>query len=213
MNPIRIVLADDHCLFLEALKKFLEPQFQVVATFNDGYALVKAAPSLKPDVIILDIGMPLMNGLNAGRRLKKLLPDTKLIYLTMSMDRDVAAEAFRFGTSGYVVKSSAGTELVEAIHEVLKNKIYITPLITNGTVGSFVENIEQRKRSTDKLTLRQKEVLQLLVEGRSMKEVAFMLNVSPRIVAFHKYTMMENLRLKTSAELIRCAVRDSLVAF
>jgi len=212
MNPIRIVLADDHCLFLEALKKFLEPQFQVVATFNNGYALLKAAPALKPDVIILDIGMPLMNGLNAGRRLKKLLPDTKLIHLTMSMDRDVAAEAFRSGTSGYVVKSSAGTELVEAIHEVLKNKTYITPLMTNGTVGSFVENIEHRKHRTDKLTLRQKEVLQLLVEGRSMKEVAFMLNVSPRTVAFHKYAMMENLRLKTSAELIRCAVRDSLVA-
>ena len=212
MNPIRIVLADDHCLFLEALKKFLEPQFQVVATFNNGYALLKAAPALKPDVIILDIGMPLMNGLNAGRRLKKLLPDTKLIHLTMSMDREVAAEAFRSGTSGYVVKSSAGTELVEAIREVLKNKTYITPLITNGSARMFVQNIEQRKHNPDRLTLRQKEVLQLLVEGRSMKEVAFMLNVSPRTVAFHKYAMMENLRLKTSAELIRCAVRDSLVA-
>jgi len=210
MNPIRIVLADDHCLFLEALKKFLEPQFQVVATFNNGYALLKAAPALKPDVIILDIGMPLMNGLNASRRLKKLLPDTKLIHLTMSMDREVAAEAFRSGTSGYVVKSSAGTELVEAIREVLKNKTYITPLITDGSAGSFVQNIE-RKHNPDKLTLRQKEVLQLLVEGRSMKEVAFMLNVSPRTVAFHKYAMMENLRLKTSAELIRCAVKDSLV--
>jgi DNA-binding NarL/FixJ family response regulator len=211
MNPIRIVLADDHCLFLEALKKFLEPQFDVVATFNDGYALLKAAPSLKPDVIILDIGMPLINGLNAGRRLKKLLPETKLIFLTMQMDREVAGEAFRFGTSGYVGKSSAGTELVEAIHKALNNKTYITPLMTKGLVGeSFVENIEQRKRP-DKLTLRQKEVLQLLVEGRSMKEVAFMLKVSPRTVAFHKYAMMANLQLKSSAELIRCAVRDSLV--
>jgi DNA-binding NarL/FixJ family response regulator len=212
MNPIRIVLADDHCLFLEALKKFLEPQFDVVATFNDGYTLMRAAPSLKPDVIVLDIGMPLMNGLNAGRRLKKLLPETKLIFLTMQMDREVAGEAFRCGASGYVVKSSAGAELVEAINKALNNKTYITPLMTKGLVGSFIENLGQRKHNPDKLTLRQKEVLQLLVEGRSMKEVAFMLKVSPRTVAFHKYAMMENLRLKSSAELIRCAVRDSLVA-
>lgn len=210
MNPIRIVLADDHCLFLEALKKFLEPQFEVLATFKDGYALVNGAPALNPDLIILDIGMPLMNGLNAGQRLKELLPKTKLIYLTMNMERDVAAEAFRLGASGYLVKSSAGTELLQAIREALRNKTYITPLLTEGVVGSFFENIK-RKRNPEKLTLRQKEVLQLLVEGRSMKEVALMLNVSPRTVAFHKYTMMEHLRLKTSAELIQFAVRDSLV--
>jgi DNA-binding NarL/FixJ family response regulator len=210
MNPIRIVLADDHCLFLEALKKFLEPEFEVLATFKDGYALVNGAPVLNPDLIILDIGMPLMNGLNAGQRLKELLPRTKLIYLTMNMDRDVAAEAFRIGASGYLVKSSAGTELVQAIREALRNKTYITPLMTEGVVGSFI-NHTKRKRKPEKLTLRQKEVLQLLVEGRSMKEVAFMLNVSPRTVAFHKYTMMEHLRLKTSAELIQFAVRDSLV--
>ena len=210
MNPIRIVLADDHCLFLEALKKFLEPEFEVVATFNDGYALMNGAPALNPDLIILDIGMPLMNGLNAGQRLKELMPKIKLIYLTMNMDRGVAAEAFRLGASGYLVKSSAGTELVHAIREALRNKTYITPLMTEGVVGSFVENIK-RKRNSEKLTLRQKEVLQLLVEGRSMKEVALMLKVSPRTVAFHKYTMMEHLRLKTSAELIQFAVRDSFV--
>jgi len=214
MNPtkrIRIILADDHCLFLEALKKFLEPEFEVVATFNDGYALVKEAPKHNPDLIVLDIGMPLMNGLNAGQRLKEALPKTKLIYLTMNMDREIAAEAFRLGASGYLVKSSAGTELTKAIREALRGKFYITPLMTEGVVGSFIDNIKQ-KRNPEKLTLRQKEVLQLLVEGRSMKEVAFMLNVSPRTVAFHKYTMMEHLRLKTSAELIQFAVKEDMVS-
>lgn len=211
MNPIRIILADDHSLFLETLKKFLEPEFNIMATFNDGFSLVKNAPNLNPDLIVLDIGMPQMNGLNAGKRLKQLLPKTKLIYLTMNMDRNIAVEAFRLGASAYLVKSSAGTELVQAIRQSIRGgKFYITPLMTEGVVGSFIENIK-RKRNPDKLTLRQKEVLQLLVEGRSMKEVAFMLNVSPRTVAFHKYTMMENLRLKSSAELIQFAIKDALV--
>jgi DNA-binding NarL/FixJ family response regulator len=210
MNPKRIILADDHCLFLDTLKNFLEPEFEVIATFNDGYSLVKEAPRLNPDLIVLDIGMPLMNGLNAGRRLKELIPQARLIYLTMNMDRDVAAEAFRLGASGYLVKSSAGTELVQAIRQTLRGSFYITPLMTEGEVGSFIQNIKQQ-RSRDKLTLRQKEVLQLLVEGRSMKEVAFMLNVTPRTVAFHKYTIMDNLRLKSSAELIQFAMKESIV--
>lgn len=211
MNPIRIILADDHCLFLEALKKFLEPEFEVIATFNDGFALAKEAPRLDPDLIVLDIGMPLMNGLTAGQRIKAAIPKTKLIYLTMNMDRDVAAEAFRLGASGYLVKSSAGTELVQAIRQALRGKIYITPLMTEGEIGSFIQNMQQ-KRSPGKITLRQKEVLQLLAEGRPMKEVAFMLNVSTRTVAFHKYAMMERLRVKTSAELFQFAVKEAMVA-
>ncbi len=210
MNPLRIILADDHHLFLDTLKKFLEPEFNVIATFSNGCTLVNQAPQLNPDLIILDIGMPLMNGLNAGRRLRELMPKTKLIYLTMNMDRDIAAEAFRLGASGYLVKSSAGTELVQAIRQARLGRFYITPLLTEGEVGSFIQNI-QRKRSSDKLTLRQKEVLQLLVEGKSMKEVAFLLNVSPRTVAFHKYTMMDHLKLKTSAELIHFAMKESIV--
>ena len=211
MKRIRIVLADDHCLILDAIKSFLEPEFEVVATFNDGFTLVNEAPRLDPDVIVLDVGMPSINGLNAGQRLRTLIPNTKLIYLTMKMDRDVAAEAFRLGASGYVVKSSAGTELVQAIRQAMVNKFYITPLMTEGEVGSFIQNVQQ-KRSPDKLTLRQREVLQLLVEGRSMKEVASMLNVSPRTVAFHKYTILDLLRVKSSAELIQFAVRESMVA-
>ncbi|HKR11753.1 MAG TPA: response regulator transcription factor [Pyrinomonadaceae bacterium] len=210
MNPARIVLADDHRLFLDTLKNFLEPEFEVAGTFTDGLALVRNAPKLNPDVIVLDIGMPLMNGLNAGQRLKERLPKTKLIYLTMNMDREIAEEAFRLGASAYLVKSSAGTELVEAIHQSLRGKSYITALLTEGVVGSFIENIK-RKQNPDKLTLRQREVLQLLAEGRTMKEVAFMLNVSQRTVAFHKYSMMEQLRLKNSAELIQFAVKNSIV--
>ena len=210
MNPIRIVLADDHRLFLDTLKNFLEPEFEVVGTFTDGLALVRNAPKLNPDVIVLDIGMPLMNGLNAGQRLKERLPKTKLIYLTMNIDREMAEEAFRLGASAYVVKSSAGHELVDAIHQTLRGKSYITALLTEGVVGSFIQNIK-RKQNPNKLSLRQREVLQLLAEGRTMKEVAFMLNLSQRTVAFHKYSMMEQLRLKNSAELIQFAVKNSIV--
>ena len=210
MNRIRIVLADDHCMFVDALKKFLEPEFEVVGTFNDGCTLVNEAPRLNPDFVVLDIGMPQLNGLNAGRRIKELIPKTKLIYLTMNMDRTVAAEAFQVGASGYVLKSSAGTELVQAIRQAMVGRLYITPLMTEGEVGSFIQNI-QTKRRPEKLTPRQKEVLQLLVEGRSMKEVAFKLNVSQSTVAFHKYKMMGELKLKTSAELIQFAVRESML--
>ena len=211
MKRTSIVLADDHVLILEAIKRMLEPEFDVLGTFANGRALLDAAPELDPDLILLDMHMPLMNGLCAGQRLKQLMPRVKLIYLTMSLDSDLAGEAFRMGASGYVLKSSATSELIDAIHEVSRGRSYITPLMTKGMVGTFFQNVKPRKNQ-EKLTLRQKEVLQLLAEGRSMKEVAFMLNVTPRTVAFHKYTMMEHLRLKTSAELIQFAVKSSIVA-
>ena len=211
MKRTRIILADDHVLILDAIKRMLEPEFDVLGTFTDGRALVAAAPELNPDLIVLDIHMPLMNGLCAGQRLKQIMPRVKLIYLTMSLDPDLAAEAFRLGASGYVLKSSAAAELNNAINDVSRGRSYITPLMTKGMVGTFFQNVKPRKNH-EKLTLRQKEVLQLLAEGRSMKEVAFMLNVTPRTVAFHKYAMMEHLRLKTSAELIQFAVKSSLVA-
>jgi DNA-binding NarL/FixJ family response regulator len=211
MKRIRIVLADDHVLVLDALRRMLEPEFEVLGTFKDGLALVAAAPKLNPDLIVLDIHMPLMNGLCAGQRLKQIMPGVKLIYLTMSLDADLTAEAFRIGASGYVLKSSASAELVRAINDVSHGRSYITPLMTKGRFGTLFQNVKPRK-DHEKLTLRQKEVLQLLAEGRSMKEVAFVLNVSPRTIAFHKYTMMEHLRVKTSAELIQFAVKSSLVA-
>ena len=210
MKRPRIILADDHALLLGAFQSFLEPEFEVVGTFLDGRTLVENAKGLYPDAIVLDIGMPLMNGLSAGQQLKLEIPAVKLIYLTMNQDPDLAAEAFKLGASGYLLKSSAASELAHAIRETLMGRSYVTPLITEGMVGSFVQNLKRRK-PTHKLTLRQKEVLQLLAEGRSMKEVAAILNVTPRTVAFHKYTMMEQLNVKTGAELIQYAIKNSIV--
>lgn len=209
MCPQRVILADDHNMVLDALKHLIEPEFQVVGMFSDGLSLIEGASSLKPNVIVLDIGMPNMNGLNAGQRLKQLLPSVRLIYLTMNQDPDMAAEAFRLGASAYLLKNSAGAELVQALRQVVRGGSYVTPLMTKDMVGSFVQNFKRRK-STNHLTLRQKEVLQLLAEGRSMKEAAFILNVSPRTVAFHKYTMMEHLNIRSSAQLIEYAMKNSL---
>lgn len=210
MKRTRVILADDHTLMLEALKNLLEPEFEVVGIFADGLALVEGAPDLNPNVIVLDIGMPNMNGLLAGQRLKQLMPSVKLIYLTMNHDPDVAAEAFRLGASGYLVKNSAASELVRALRDVVRGGSYVTPLMTKDMVGSFIQNFKHMKEPHH-LTLRQKEVLQLLAEGRSMKEAAFILNVSPRTVAFHKYTMMEHLHLRSSAELIQYAMKNSVM--
>jgi len=210
MKRPRVILADDHTLILDALKNLLEPEFQVVGTFADGRALMEGAASLNPNVIVLDIGMPMMNGLNAGQRLKQEMPLVKLVYLTMNHDPDMAGEAFRLGASAYLLKNSAAIELQNAIREVVRGGYYVTPLMTKGMDGSFIQNFKRRK-STNPLTLRQKEVLQLLAEGRSMKEVAFVLNVSPRTVAFHKYTMMEHLQIRSSAELIEYAMRSSIM--
>jgi len=209
MKKKRIILADDHVLLLDAIKHLLESEFDIVGMFHDGQSLLDGAAELNPDVIVLDIGMPKINGLSAGQRLKQELPRVKLVYLTMSLDPDLAAKAFRFGASAYVVKNAAAKELVHGIREVLNGGSYITPLMTKEMVGSFLENTA--RRNPNKLTLRQTEVLQLLAEGRSMKEVAVILDVTPRTVAFHKYTMMEHLRLRTSAELIQFAIKSSIV--
>jgi DNA-binding NarL/FixJ family response regulator len=211
MKRPRVVLADDHTLMLDALKNLLEPEFDVVGLFADGHELMEGAPSLNPHVIVLDIGMPTMNGLNAGQRLKNAMPLVKLVYLTMNHDPDMAGEAFRRGASAYVLKNSAAGELQKAIRQVVRGGFYVTPLMTDGMVGSFVQNFKRRK-ATLSITPRQKEVLQLLAEGRSMKEAAFVLNVSPRTVAFHKYTMMERLHIRSSAELVEYAMRSSIVA-
>jgi DNA-binding NarL/FixJ family response regulator len=209
MKKARIILADDHTILLDALKNLIEPEFEVVALCSDGREVIKAAAELNPNVVVLDIGMPTMNGLNAGQRLKQILPTVKLVYLTMNQDPDMASEAFRLGASAYLLKTSAGSELIGALREVVRGGTYVTPAMTDGMVGSLIQNFKRRK-SSNHLTLRQKEVLQLLAEGRSMKEAAFILNVSPRTVAFHKYTMMDHLNIRSSAELIEYAMRSSL---
>jgi DNA-binding NarL/FixJ family response regulator len=193
----------------EALKSLLEPEFEVVGMFGDGLSLIEAAPALQPNVIVLDIGMPKMNGLNAGQRLKQLMPLVKLVYLTMNADPDMTGEAFRLGASAYLLKNSAASELLHAVRQVMRGGFYVTSLMTKDMDGSFVQNFKRRKR-TNHLTPRQKEVLQLLAEGSSMKEAAFILNVSPRTVAYHKYVMMQNLSIRSSAELIEYAMMNSL---
>jgi DNA-binding NarL/FixJ family response regulator len=201
-------MADDHLMLLEAFKALLEPDFDVVGAVTDGRTLLEEFERLHPDVVLLDVAMPLLNGLDAGRQLKAQRRSVKLIYLTMNPDPDLAGEALRLGASGYLLKSSAVQELKQAIQEALRGRSYITPLITRDVVGSLIESRAPRQA----LTLRQREVLQLLAEGKSMKEVAAILDLTPRTVAFHKYRMMEQLRLKTSAELVKFAVREGVVA-
>lgn len=207
MTQPRILIADDHVLLLEAFKALLAPDFDVVGTVTDGRMLVEEFNRLHPDVVILDIAMPLLNGLDAGRQLKAQRRSVKLIYLTMNPDPDVAGEALRLGASGYVLKTSAAHELKQAIREALRGCSYITPLIAGEAVGSLLHQPAARPE----LTNRQREVLQLLAEGKSMKEVGAILDLTPRTVAFHKYRMMEQLRLKTSAELVKFAVQQGVV--
>ena len=206
----RVMLADDHTMLVEAFRKLLESKCEIVGTASDGRVLLETAPQIKPDVIIVDIAMPLMNGLEAGLRLKKLMPAVKLIFLTMNEDPDLAMEAMRCGASGYLLKTSAGSELTRAIQMALKGKTYVTPQIASGMQKAFINN--PHPKSGDKtLTPRQREVVHLLAEGKSMKEVASVLNVTPRTVAFHKYRVMEELNLKTTAELIQFAIKTRIL--
>lgn len=208
MSRARVLLADDHTIFLDALTKLLEPEFEVIGVVTDGRALVSQAPDLKPDVIVLDIGMPLLNGLDAGQQVKERRPETRLIFLTQNQDPNLAAEAFHRKASGYLLKNSAATELVTAIREAMRGRTYVSPLIAEAMLSRLSD--PARKDRMD-LTARQREVLQLLAEGKSMKEVGSILNVSTRTVEFHKQRIMELLDLKTNAELIRYAVKEGIV--
>jgi len=208
MRAPRVLLADDHALLLGAFEKLLAAECEIVGQASDGRALVAAAEKLKPDVIVLDIAMPLLNGLEAGRQIKRKLRDVKLVFLTMNEDPELAAEAFRSGASAYLLKRSAASELTTAIREVMNGRSYVTPLITSGMVGSL---LKERDSGEADLTSRQREVLQLLAEGHSMKEVANLLNLTPRTVAFHKYEMMKRLNVNSTAELIRYAVKRHIV--
>jgi len=207
----RVLLADDHSLLLEAFQKLLEPAVTVVGAVTDGHALLEAARRLRPDIIVVDIGMPLLNGLEAGRQIKQKMPQVKLIFLTVNEDPDFITEAFHAGASAYLLKKSIGSELFRAIQQVMNGHTYVTPLLENPMGESFVQG-PKRKKTSEKLTPRQREVLQLLAEGHSMKQAAAILDVTHRTIAFHKYRMMEGLRLKTNAELIQLAIKERLVA-
>jgi DNA-binding NarL/FixJ family response regulator len=204
----RVLLADDHRLVVEACVSLLEPECKVLGIVADGRALLSTAQALRPDVIVLDIGMPLLNGLDAGRQLKQSMPGVKLIFLTMNEDPDLAKEALRIGASGYLLKTSAARELPEAIRAAVRGDTYVTSLASQRMVESFVQGGD--RSGTGELTLRQREVLQLLAEGFSMKEAASVLQVTARTVAFHKYRVMQQFRLKSNAELIQFAIDQRL---
>lgn len=209
MAKPRVIVADDHTLLAEAFEKLLSPECDVVARVADGRALVNAVREHHPDVVVLDLAMPLLNGLEAARQIKQFDRAIKLVFVTMNEDPDLAAEAFRVGGSAYLLKRSAGAELLTAIREAMKHRSYVTPLVTEGMLGSLMHSTTESP--SRQLTSRQREVLQLLAEGKSMKEVASILNVTARTVAFHKYRMMEQLKIKTNAELIQYAIRHHLV--
>jgi DNA-binding NarL/FixJ family response regulator len=211
MKRPRVLLADDHRLLREAFAQLLAPDCDVVGVVADGRALLAAAPELRPDIVVLDIAMPLLNGLDAARQLKGEMPDVKVIFLTVNEDPDVAAEAFRAGASGYLLKNSAASELLQAVQEVSHGRSYVTPLATRGLVDNFLHRPESSSEPGE-LSPRRREVLQLLAEGHTMKEIARILEITPRTVAFHKYAMMEELGIKSSAELVQYAVKQHLVS-
>jgi len=206
----RIVLADDHTLLLDAFRRLLEPQCEIVGTACDGRDLIELALKVQPEIVILDISMPRLNGVDACVQLRDRLPDVKFIFLTVNEDPDLAAEAIRMGASAFLLKNSASSELTLAIESARAGQTYITPLITKGqSLSAFLEHAA--KPGAEKLTARQREVLQLLAEGKMMKAVADILNLTPRTVAFHKYAIMQHLGIKTSAELVQYAVKHHLV--
>jgi DNA-binding NarL/FixJ family response regulator len=207
----RLLLADDHRLLADACRSLLEPEYQVVGVETDGRSLVKSAITLKPDMVILDIAMPHLNGLDAAQQIKQKLPSTKLVFMTMNQAPEVAAEAFRRGASAYVLKQSAAEELVNAVRKVLRGESYLSPLVARETVN-FLLNQAKPATAEAQITARQSEILQLLAEGMSMKEVANELNLKPGTVAFHKYRMMASLGLKTNAELLEYAIKRQMTS-
>jgi len=205
----RILIADDHTLIAEAFKKLLANDFEVVATVHDGRTLIEIAQKLRPDVILVDIGMPLLNGLEAAQRIKRTLPDVKIVYVTINHDPDLIAEAFRRGASGFVPKTAAVSELLSAIYKALNGEFYGSP--QGRALDEDSKPKLQELRPQTPLTARQVEVLQLLAEGRSMREAATVLNLTARTVAFHKYRIMENLHLQNDAEVVQYALRHHVL--
>jgi len=207
----RVLLADDHKIVLEGLKSLLESEFWLVGSVENGRDLLREVHRLRPEVIVVDISMPLLNGIEAVREIRKTDPDIKIIFLTMHPDVTYAARAFEAGASGYVLKHSASIELVNAIREAVKGRTYITPIIAGKLIQTYKKGNHNEDALKTKLTARQTQVLQLLAEGHSAKRAAAVMNISPRTVEFHKYRIMEELDLNTSAELIQFAIKHGFV--
>jgi DNA-binding NarL/FixJ family response regulator len=207
MRQFRVLLADDHKIVLEGLKKLLEPHFGIAGAVEDGRALVATALRTRPDVILLDISMLGLNGIEAARRLQKELPAAKIIFLTMHADPIYLTAASRAGARGYILKRCAAAELVEAIRQVLKGRTYITSEISEHFPATKLKGEKKKTELTD----REREILQLVAEGKSAKEIAFLLNISPKTVAFHKSNIMARLGLRTTADLTRFSIRHGIV--
>jgi DNA-binding NarL/FixJ family response regulator len=210
MGRPRIFIADDHRLVLEALQKLLEPYVDIIGTALDGLSLLQTAPPLKPDVIVIDLMMPLLSGLEAGRQLKTMMPAAKVIYLTMNEDPEIARKAMQERASGYLLKTAAVSELLQAVQIALKGGSYVSPRVAKGMEEAFIRDPEAKDKEKT-LTPRQREVIQLLAEGKSMKEAADILKLTPRTIAFHKYRVMENLGIKSTARLIQFAIENHIL--
>jgi DNA-binding NarL/FixJ family response regulator len=207
----RLLLADDHTLLLEGIRLLLEPEFELVGSVEDGQSLLAAAKTLKPDIILLDISMPTLNGIDAARRLRKLLPSAKLIFLTMHADADYVTAAFQAGARGYILKRAAASELKIAIREVIKGNYYVSPLVARNALELLISSAKRGGKPSDRLTPRQQEVLQLVAEGRSRKEIAVILNISLKTVEFHKANLARELNLHTVADFTRYAIEHHII--
>ena len=212
MKKTRVLLADDHKIVIEGLKNLLEGEFEIVGSVEDGRALVKQASTIHPDVIVADISMPRLNGIEAAQQIKKFDENIKIVFLTMHPDATYAANAFEAGASGFVLKHSASSELIRAIHEAIKGRTYVTPLIAGELIRTYQKGGPPEKELFKKISPRQREILQLLAEGNTAKEIASILNISTRTVEFHKYKMMEQLKIKTSAELVHYAMKHGIIS-
>jgi DNA-binding NarL/FixJ family response regulator len=212
MKKPRVLLADDHTLVLDGFRKLLEEHCEIVGGVEDGRALIDAAERLEPDLMIADISMPHLNGIDAARQLRKRAPKAKLIFVTMHADPAYVSEAFKAGASGYLLKRSAGSELIQAIHAVMQGHFYLTPLITKHVLESVLTGSSPPQIDRPQLTSRQRQVLQLVAEGRTVKEIAGALNVSPKTVEFHKTQIMDHLDLHTTADLTKYALSHGLIS-
>jgi DNA-binding NarL/FixJ family response regulator len=204
----QILIADDHSVFAEGLRLLLEKNYGVAGTVTDGRALITAAVRLKPDVIVVDIGMPLLNGLDAALRVREQLPKVKIVFLTMQDDPNLAAAALELGPVGFVLKHSAGSELLKAISEVLRGKSYLTPKLRS---EDWVVMKQRARQFSKDLTDRQRDIVQLCAEGRPIKEIAGHLNLSEKTVEFHKHHIMEAFNLKSNAEVVLFALKQGLI--
>jgi DNA-binding NarL/FixJ family response regulator len=212
MTPVTVLLADDHSIVIDGLRHLLEPDFTVVGAVADGRALVVATRELKPQVVVADVSMPILNGIEATRQIRQTDQHVKIVFFTMHSDVVYAAEAFQAGGSAYVLKSSPGTEIVTAIREALAGRMYVTSAVDRRSLETQIQRDGSSRPGVGHLSLRRREVLQMVAEGQSTKQIADSLGISPRTVEFHRYHAMKSLGLHTIAELVQYAIKHHYVA-